>query len=62
MTWQVLHGAKDVICLSDHPEWFAKNIPGDGNTQLHILPEGKHNLHIRFADEVNPMVKEFMLA
>jgi len=55
----VLHGAKDPICLSDHPEWFAANIPGDGNTALHVLPEGKHNLHLRFADEVNDLVRRF---
>ena len=55
----VLHGHKDPICLEEHAVWFADNIPG---AKLHILPEGKHNLHIRFADEVNPMVKEFMLA
>jgi len=52
----VLHGAKDVICLSEHPEWFKQNIPG---SQLHILPEGKHNLHIRFSEEVNAMVRSF---
>jgi valacyclovir hydrolase len=104
----VLHGAKDPICLSEHPEWFAKNIPvcasaheqsrraesgavrggrmgaretrvvcslisicsspvcahtpqGDGATQLEILPEGKHNLHLRYADEVNAMVRKFIL-
>ena len=55
----VLHGAKDPICLSDHPEWFAANIPGDGDTKLHVLPDGKHNLHIRFADEVNALVRDF---
>ena len=55
----VLHGAKDPICLSEHPEWFRENIPGDGQTALHILPEGKHNLHLRFADEVNGLVRDF---
>ena len=56
----ILHGAKDPICLSEHPEWFKANIPGDGNTSLHVLPEGKHNLHIRFADEVNELVRDFV--
>ena len=56
----VLHGAKDPICLSEHPEWFHKHIPGDGNTSLHILQEGKHNLHIRFADEVNALIRNFL--
>lgn len=55
----VLHGAKDPICLSEHPEWFRQNIPGDGKTQLHVLPDGKHNLHLRYADEVNALVRDF---
>jgi len=56
----VLHGAKDPICLGEHPEWFRDNIPGDGVKRLHILPEGKHNLHIRFADEVNALIRKFV--
>ena len=54
----VLHGAKDPICLSEHPEWFAKNIPGCKG--MHVFPEGKHNIHLRFADEFNAMVREFV--
>jgi len=53
----VLHGAKDPICLAEHPVWFKDNIPGC--KEMHILPEGKHNLHIRYADEVNQMVRNF---
>jgi len=26
-----------------------------------VLPEGKHNLHLRFADEVNALVRDFIL-
>ena len=55
----VLHGAKDVICLSEHPHWFEQHIP---NARLHVLPEGKHNLHLRFADEVNGLVRDFLRA
>ena len=40
----VLHGAKDPICLTEHPHWFKENIPG---AQLEILPDGKHNVHVR---------------
>jgi len=54
----VLHGAKDPICLAEHPEWFVKNIP---DARLHILEEGKHNLHLRFADEVNALVRDFLM-
>ena len=55
----ILHGAKDPICLSEHPEWFKENIPG---ATLHVLPDGKHNIHIRFADEVNALVRNFAKA
>lgn len=54
----VLHGAKDPICLAEHPEWFKANIPGA--TALHTLPDGKHNLHIKYADEVNGLVRDFL--
>ena len=40
-----------------HPEWFKANIPGC--EEMHILPDGKHNLHLRFADEVNALVRTF---
>merc|ERR1712216_266986 len=52
----VLHGAKDVMCLREHAEWFNANIP---DSQLRVLPDGKHNLHIRYADEVNAMMRAF---
>ena len=54
----VLHGAKDVMCPGEHPEWFKANIPGFDS--LHVLPEGKHNLHLKFADEVNGMIRAFV--
>ena len=53
----VLHGAKDPICLPEHPAWFAENIP---NATAHTFPEGKHNLHLRFADEFNARVRRFL--
>jgi pimeloyl-ACP methyl ester carboxylesterase len=31
-----------------------------GCTQMIELPDGKHNLHLRFADEVNALVREFL--
>ena len=53
----VLHGAKDPICYQSHAEWFRDNIP---SAQLRVLPEGKHNLHLKFADEVNGMIRAFV--
>lgn len=52
----VLHGAKDPICLMEHAHWFNDNIP---DAQLRVLPDGKHNLHLRYADEVNGMIRAF---
>ncbi|KAB0391808.1 hypothetical protein E2I00_014429, partial [Balaenoptera physalus] len=31
----------------------------DGS-RLHLMPEGKHNLHLRFADEFNKLVEDFL--
>lgn len=28
--------------------------------RLHLMPEGKHNLHLRFAEEFNREVEEFL--
>jgi valacyclovir hydrolase len=53
----VVHGAKDALCLAEHPEWFAAHIPG---ATLRVFPEGKHNLHLRFADEFNDEVRAFL--
>jgi len=52
----VLHGAKDPICLPEHAEWFAANIP---DARLYIFPGGKHNIHLKYADEVNAMLRDF---
>ena len=48
----VCHGAKDPICLSDHPEWFAENIAG---AELRVFEDGKHNIHLEYADEFNAL-------
>ena len=52
-------GAKDPLCLEEHPLWFKENIPGARDVPMHVLPDGKHNLHLRFADEVNELVRQF---
>ena len=28
--------------------------------RLHLMPEGKHNLHLRFADEFNELAEDFL--
>lgn len=52
----ILHGEKDPIVPSHHPQWFHENIPG---SKMHVFPEGKHNIHQKFADEFNRRVLDF---
>lgn len=52
----VLAGAKDPMVPMCHPEWFSKNIR---SARLHVFPEGKHNIHIKYAQEFNQLVMDF---
>ena len=54
----VCHGAKDPLCLAEHPAWFVANMH---RARGWTHPEGKHNLHLRFADEFNAVVRAFLL-
>ncbi|XP_066578984.1 valacyclovir hydrolase isoform X2 [Amia ocellicauda] len=53
----IVHGAKDPMVPNFHPEYLHKHIKG---SRLHLMPEGKHNLHLRFAGEFNSLVEEFL--
>ena len=53
----VLGGEKDPIVPTFHPHWFADNIPG---SSLHMFPQGKHNIHQKYAEEFNKKVAEFL--
>mmetsp|Transcript_55809 Transcript_55809/g.124652 ORF Transcript_55809/g.124652 Transcript_55809/m.124652 type:complete len:294 (+) Transcript_55809:43-924(+) len=53
----ILHGAKDPLVPQHHPEWFHETIKG---SKLHVFPEGKHNIHQKFADEFNKLLLDFM--
>ena len=53
----VMGGDKDPIVPTFHPHWFADNIPG---ARLHMFPEGKHNIHQKFAAEFNDLVADFL--
>ncbi|KAL8182475.1 UNVERIFIED_CONTAM: hypothetical protein K2H54_056924 [Gekko kuhli] len=46
----IIHGEKDPLVPRFHPEYLHKHIK---ESQLHFMPEGKHNLHLRFAEEFN---------
>jgi valacyclovir hydrolase len=53
----VLHGARDPLVPAFHPEAIHHGIAG---SQLHIFPEGKHNIHTRYAGEFNALVHAFL--
>lgn len=53
----IIHGEKDPMVPSFHPQYLLKHIKG---SRLHLMPEGKHNLHLRFATEFNRMVEDFL--
>lgn len=54
----VVHGMKDVVSSIGHARFLAKQIT---NSELMIFPDGKHNLHQRYADEFHAAVKHFLL-
>jgi valacyclovir hydrolase len=53
----ILHGEKDPLVPRFHAEILSREI---GDAQLHCFPEGKHNIHIRYAAEFNQVVSEFL--
>ena len=53
----IIHGKKDPMVPDFHPEFLHKNIQG---SKLHVMPEGRHNLHLRYADEFNELVTKFL--
>ncbi|GLH01630.1 Uncharacterized protein GBIM_07727 [Gryllus bimaculatus] len=54
----IIHGAKDPMVPSLHPQYLLENIKG---ARYHEFPDGKHNLHLKYADEFNKLVEEFLL-
>ena len=54
----ILHGEKDPMLAKEHVPYLLKNISG---SKLISWPEGKHNIHLRYADEFNKKVAEFLL-
>ncbi|KAM9076620.1 valacyclovir hydrolase isoform 1-T1 [Megaptera novaeangliae] len=53
----IVHGEKDPLVPSFHADFIHKHVKG---SRLHLMPEGKHNLHLRFADEFNKLVEDFL--
>ena len=53
----IIHGQKDLMVTQFLAEYIHEHIAG---SVLHLMPEGRHNLHLRYADEFNEMVTEFL--
>lgn len=54
----IIHGDRDPLVAKEHPEYLLKNIK---NARLHRFPDGKHNIHQKYAQEFNQMVENFLL-
>ena len=53
----VLHGARDPLVPAFHAEAIHQGI---AQSRLHIYPEGRHNIHAKYADDFNPLVHSFL--
>lgn len=53
----IVHGEKDPLVPRFHADYIHEHVRG---SRLHLMPEGKHNLHLRFADEFNKLAEDFL--
>jgi valacyclovir hydrolase len=54
----IVHGAKDAMCPQFHADYLKENIKG---SEMVVMEEGKHNLHLRYAQEFNQLIERFLL-
>ena len=55
----ILHGEKDPLVPRFHADVLHQGIAG---SRVHLFPNGKHNIHIAYAEEMNRMIAEFLTA
>jgi valacyclovir hydrolase len=53
----ILHGEKDPLVAAEHPRTLHETI---ANSELLLYPDGKHNIHTRYAQEFNAAVLSFL--
>ncbi|XP_017894439.1 PREDICTED: valacyclovir hydrolase isoform X5 [Capra hircus] len=53
----IVHGEKDPLVPRFHADFLHRHVRG---SRFHLMPEGKHNLHLRFADEFNKLAEDFL--
>lgn len=54
----ILHGKKDPMIAAEHIPYLRDHIK---QAQYYEFPEGKHNIHLRYAEEFNKEVANFIL-
>ncbi|XP_072949927.1 valacyclovir hydrolase [Epargyreus clarus] len=54
----ILYGEKDPLVDNVHVTHLHTHIQG---ARIHLYPEGKHNIHIRYAEDFNKKVQDFLL-
>lgn len=55
----ILHGDKDPLVPFEHPQFLLDNMK---QAKLHRYPDGKHNIHLRYPDDFNKTVSDFILS
>ncbi|XP_065072970.1 valacyclovir hydrolase isoform X1 [Ochlerotatus camptorhynchus] len=53
----ILHGAKDPMIVPEHVPYLQNSI---ADTDLHVFVDGKHNIHLKYAEEFNKLVSDFI--
>ncbi|XP_035440548.2 valacyclovir hydrolase [Spodoptera frugiperda] len=54
----ILYGQKDPLVDSVHASHLHTHIDG---SRIHLYPEGKHHVHLKYAEDFNQRVQEFLL-
>uniref|UniRef100_A0A1A9WY48 AB hydrolase-1 domain-containing protein n=1 Tax=Glossina brevipalpis TaxID=37001 RepID=A0A1A9WY48_9MUSC len=54
----ILHGKKDPMLSKEHVPYLRQYLK---NAKYHEFPDGKHNIHLRYAKEFNELVAKFLL-
>uniref|UniRef100_A0A2K6SJE6 AB hydrolase-1 domain-containing protein n=1 Tax=Saimiri boliviensis boliviensis TaxID=39432 RepID=A0A2K6SJE6_SAIBB len=53
----IVHGEKDPLVPRFHADFIHEHMKC---SRLHLIPETKYNLHLRFADEFNKLAEDFL--
>lgn len=53
----IVHREKDPLVPRFHADFIHEHVKG---SRLHLMPEGKHNLHLHFANEFNKLAEDFL--